>query len=98
MSSFDYPTTGERLNNAQREQLLDQVKQQVALASAQELIQKMSDKCFKKCVNKPGTSLDSSEQKCLAMCMDRYMDTWNLISRTYSSRLQREHGAGSSFQ
>ena len=25
-------------------------------------LQKMSDKCFKKCVNKPGTSLDSSEQ------------------------------------
>ena len=24
--------------------------------------QKMSDKCFKKCVAKPGTSLDSSEQ------------------------------------
>jgi hypothetical protein len=39
MSSFDYPTSGERLNNAQRDQLLEQVKQQVALASAQELIQ-----------------------------------------------------------
>ncbi|CAB4012949.1 mitochondrial import inner membrane translocase subunit Tim13-like [Paramuricea clavata] len=98
MSSFDYPTSGERLSSAQRDQLLEQVKQQVALASAQELIQKMSDKCFKKCVYKPGTSLDGTEQKCLAMCMDRYMDTWNLISKTYSSRLQREHGSGSTFQ
>ena len=39
MSNFDYPTSGERLSSAQRDQLLDQVKQQVALASAQELIQ-----------------------------------------------------------
>lgn len=41
MSSFDYPTSGERLNSAQREQLVAEVKQQVALASAQELIQVM---------------------------------------------------------
>lgn len=25
----------------------------------------MSDKCFKKCIYKPGTSLDNSEQVCL---------------------------------
>jgi import inner membrane translocase subunit TIM13 len=31
-------------------------------------------------------------QKCVAMCMDRYMDSWNLVSRTYSSRLQKEAG------
>ena len=29
-------------------------------------------------------------QKCVAMCMDRYMDAWNLVSRAYGSRLQRE--------
>ena len=37
-------------------------------------------------------------QKCLAMCMDRYMDTWNTISKAYSGRLQREHGGGSHYQ
>lgn len=29
-------------------------------------------------------------QKCVAMCMDRYMDTWNLVSRVYAQRLQKE--------
>lgn len=29
-------------------------------------------------------------QKCIAMCMDRYMDSWNTVSRAYNSRLQRE--------
>nr|CAD7410630.1 unnamed protein product [Timema poppensis] len=105
------------LSGSQKDELMDQVKQQIAVANAQELLtvssdsldhvtpkisfriafnmfklffQKMTEKCFKKCINKPGTTLDSSEQKCVAMCMDRYMDSWNLVSRAYSSRLQKE--------
>ena len=86
---MDTLTTGS-LSGAQKEELMDQVKQQIAIANAQELLTKMSEKCFKKCINKPGTALDNSEQKCIAMCMDRYMDAWNLVSRTYSTRIQRE--------
>ncbi|KAK9744979.1 Tim10/DDP family zinc finger [Popillia japonica] len=78
------------LSSAQKDELMDQVKQQIAVANAQELLTKMTEKCFKKCISKPGTSLDSSEQKCVAMCMDRYMDSWNLISRAYSQRIERE--------
>ncbi|KAJ9592693.1 hypothetical protein L9F63_015637 [Diploptera punctata] len=78
------------MESAQREEIMEQVKQQIAVANAQELLTKMTEKCFKKCINKPGTTLDSSEQKCIAMCMDRYMDAWNLVSKAYSSRIQRE--------
>ncbi|XP_076009709.1 mitochondrial import inner membrane translocase subunit Tim13 [Genypterus blacodes] len=70
--------------------LMEQVKVQIAVANAQELLQRMTDKCFKKCIVKPGGSLDNGEQKCIAMCMDRYMDAWNTVSRTYSSRLMKE--------
>ena len=31
-----------------------------------------------------------SFQKCVAMCMDRYMDSFNLVSRAYSERIRRE--------
>ncbi|XP_040485705.1 mitochondrial import inner membrane translocase subunit Tim13 isoform X2 [Ursus maritimus] len=55
-----------------------------------EQVKRMTDKCFRKCIGKPGGSLDNSEQKCIAMCMDRYMDAWNTVSRAYNSRLQRE--------
>eukprot|EP00112_Aurelia_sp_Birch-Aquarium-sp1_P022547 Seg639.6 transcript_id=Seg639.6/GoldUCD/mRNA.D3Y31 product="Mitochondrial import inner membrane translocase subunit Tim13-A" protein_id=Seg639.6/GoldUCD/D3Y31 len=79
---------------AQKQQVMDQVRNQVAVAQAQELLQKMSDKCFKKCIYKPGKSLDSSDQKCIAMCMDRYMDAWNTVSKTYNTRLQKEHSGG----
>ncbi|XP_069596938.1 mitochondrial import inner membrane translocase subunit Tim13 [Ranitomeya imitator] len=70
--------------------IMEQVKVQIAVANAQELLQRMTDKCFRKCIAKPGGSLDNSEQKCIAMCMDRYMDAWNTVSRAYNSRLQRE--------
>ncbi|XP_037530605.1 mitochondrial import inner membrane translocase subunit Tim13-like [Nematolebias whitei] len=72
--------------------IMKQVKVQIVAANAQELLQRMTDKCFKKCIGKPGSSLDNSEQKCIVMCMDRYMDAWNTVSQTYNSRLQRERG------
>ncbi|XP_008555408.1 mitochondrial import inner membrane translocase subunit Tim13 [Microplitis demolitor] len=78
------------LSGAERDELMQQVKQEIAVANAQELLTKITEKCFKKCIVKPGTSLDSSEQKCVAMCMDRYMDAFNVVSKAYSNRLQRE--------
>ncbi|XP_076762890.1 mitochondrial import inner membrane translocase subunit Tim13 [Xylocopa sonorina] len=81
----------ETLTEKEKSELMQQIKQEVAVANAQELLSKMSEKCFKKCIVKPGTSLDSSEQKCVAMCMDRYMDAYNLVLKTYSARIQREH-------
>ncbi|EEB19374.1 mitochondrial import inner membrane translocase subunit TIM13, putative [Pediculus humanus corporis] len=79
-----------QLTGSQKDELMEQVKQQLAVVNAQELLTKMTEKCFKKCIDKPGTSLDSYEQKCVAMCMDRYLDSWNLVSKAYGNRLQRE--------
>lgn len=31
------------------------------------VFQRMTDKCFKKCIGKPGSSLDNSEQVCTIM-------------------------------
>ncbi|XP_028512717.1 mitochondrial import inner membrane translocase subunit Tim13-A [Exaiptasia diaphana] len=36
----------------------------------------------------------AQELKCIALCMDRYMDSWNTVSRAYNARLQREHSSG----
>lgn len=86
------------------------------------ILQKMTEKCFKKCVGKPGQDLDGSEQvrvggacrpawcncltcvlsvfidvclqKCIAMCMDRFMDSWNVVSRALTQRLQQEQYKG----
>ncbi|XP_001352787.2 mitochondrial import inner membrane translocase subunit Tim13 [Drosophila pseudoobscura] len=79
---------------AENVELMSQVKQQIALANAQEMLSKMTEKCFKKCIHKPGKTLDASEQRCISQCMDRFMDSWNLVSRTYGNRLQRDHYKG----
>ncbi|KAI5703042.1 mitochondrial import inner membrane translocase subunit Tim13-like [Diaphorina citri] len=83
---------GVQLTNEKKAEVMAQVKQQIAIANLQETIQKMTEKCFNKCIPKPGTSLSGSEQKCVAMCMDRYMDSLNLVSKTYSHRIQQEAG------
>ncbi|XP_055639729.1 mitochondrial import inner membrane translocase subunit Tim13-like [Toxorhynchites rutilus septentrionalis] len=84
----------DNLSSSQKDELMSQVKQQIAIANAQELLSKMTEKCFKKCISKPGLELDNSERKCIAMCMDRYMDSWNLVSRTYTHRIQKEQFKG----
>ncbi|CAB0034190.1 unnamed protein product [Trichogramma brassicae] len=81
---------GSGLTSAQKEELMDKVKQEIALANFQELLTKITEKCFKQCINKPGISLDNSEQKCVAMCMDRYIDSYNVVSKAYSTRIQME--------
>ncbi|KAF9379619.1 protein translocase subunit [Podila verticillata] len=86
----DYGNYGGGSMEAKKQQVMDQVRSELALANAQELINKINEKCFAKCVPKPGSSLDSSEQACLSKCMDRYMEAWNIVSRTYINRVQRE--------
>uniref|UniRef100_A0A182XVB6 Mitochondrial import inner membrane translocase subunit n=1 Tax=Anopheles stephensi TaxID=30069 RepID=A0A182XVB6_ANOST len=84
----------ENLSSSQKDELMSTIKQKIAIANAQELVTKMTEKCFKKCVGKPGQDLDGSEQKCIAMCMDRFMDSWNVVSRALTQRLQQEQYKG----
>merc|ERR1712149_75786 len=77
-----------------KEQLMEEVKAQIAVQNVQALLRQMSNKCFNKCITSPGSSLGSSESKCVAMCMDRYMDAWNIVSKAYASRLQKELSGG----
>ncbi|CAF1193355.1 unnamed protein product [Rotaria magnacalcarata] len=80
----------QKIDSSQRQQIMATVQQQLAIQHAQELLQKLSDKCFKACVQKPGSTLSSSEQKCISQCSDRYMEAWNVVSRSYADRIKRE--------
>merc|ERR1739844_425446 len=86
------PEALKNLSGAQKEELMRNVQQQVALANMQELLTKTTDKCFKKCISSPSSSLSGGDQKCLAMCMDRYMDAFNIVSRSYTQRISQESG------
>jgi import inner membrane translocase subunit TIM13 len=49
-------------------------------ASAPTFSQTVREKCFAKCVTKPGTSLSSGETTCISRCTDRYVDATRAIS------------------
>ncbi|XP_068154739.1 mucin-17 isoform X2 [Drosophila tropicalis] len=77
-------------NVGQCEEELNQMRQQIALANASDMLAKITNKCFHTCINKPGSELVGSEQSCIAQCMDRYLESFNLVSRAYGQRLRRE--------
>uniref|UniRef100_A0A158R417 Mitochondrial import inner membrane translocase subunit n=1 Tax=Syphacia muris TaxID=451379 RepID=A0A158R417_9BILA len=83
------------LTPEQQDQVIMGVKQQAAIANAQNLITDLSEKCTHKCITSPGSALSNGEKQCLQRCMDRFMDSWNLISQTLQKRLQDELTAGS---
>ena len=52
----------QNLSPQDRQALMGNIKQQLDVAHAQELLMTINEKCFKMCVQKPGTSLSSSDQ------------------------------------
>ncbi|KIM84392.1 hypothetical protein PILCRDRAFT_818752 [Piloderma croceum F 1598] len=85
LRSASTPSASER-----KQQVMQNVRSEIMLANAQELLNKTNEKCFVKCVPKPSTSLSNSEQTCLSRCLDRYMEAFNIVSRTYISRISKE--------
>ncbi|KAH9838778.1 Tim10/DDP family zinc finger-domain-containing protein [Rhodofomes roseus] len=75
---------------SRRQAFMDTYRQEMALTNAQELMNKCNEKCFAKCVTKPGGSLSGSEQSCLSNCLQRYMEAFNIVSKTYIARVQKE--------
>ncbi|TCD62893.1 protein translocase subunit [Steccherinum ochraceum] len=71
-----------------KELFMASVRNEMALLNAQQLINKCNEKCFQKCVTKPGTSLSGSEETCLSRCIDRYLEAFNIVSRSYTDRLK----------
>ncbi|PWN87888.1 hypothetical protein FA10DRAFT_255554 [Acaromyces ingoldii] len=77
-----------------KEAIKAQVSSEIAMANAQQLITKATEKCFAKCVTSPSTSLSSKEEKCLGSCLERYFEAFNLVSSTYVRRVADQRGAG----
>ena len=66
-----------------------QISQELAVTNATELVGKLSDNCFEKCIQQPLDRLSAQENQCLGLCMEKYMRSWNVISRAYISRIQQ---------
>ncbi|GMK54977.1 hypothetical protein CspeluHIS016_0200330 [Cutaneotrichosporon spelunceum] len=87
------PTTGPQpalSMQARKEEVKQQIQQELAVASAQQLVTKMTENCFAKCVPRPSTSLSGGEERCLSSCMQLYMAAFDKISQTYVTRITKE--------
>ncbi|XP_017042173.1 mitochondrial import inner membrane translocase subunit tim13 [Drosophila ficusphila] len=69
---------------------LERIRQQIVLANIQELLKKMTRRCFNACVALPGCELRSAERDCLSTCMDRFMDSVKVVSCQYFRRRNRQ--------
>ncbi|KAG5179040.1 Tim10/DDP family zinc finger-domain-containing protein [Tribonema minus] len=78
------------ITQEQADAFIAQTRMQAEQASMQELLSKLTSTCFTKCA-KPskGDRLDSGEQSCLALCMDRYVDTMQLVNKAVVDRQDR---------
>ena len=78
-----------------------QVQGQLAAQYIQDVMQKITDKCFTRCVIKPGARLDDTEKMCTAKCMDRYLDAMALVSQAWAVRAKQQasmQGGGGGFE
>ncbi|EXJ95526.1 hypothetical protein A1O1_00648 [Capronia coronata CBS 617.96] len=66
------------------------VAEQANVQNARILISKVNEVCFANCITNPGSSLSGAENKCLNACMEKYFDAWNVTSRVFTNRVQRE--------
>ncbi|KAK6106645.1 Uncharacterized protein BM_BM13897 [Brugia malayi] len=82
-----------KLTPEQQKTLISGVKQQAAILNAQNMITDLSERCLTKCITSPGSALSNTERQCLQRCMDRFMETYNLVSQTLQKRVQEEIAA-----
>lgn len=67
---------------------MGRVRRELEEQQIEDLVQTLSEKCFEKCVKKPGTSLTTAEQHCIAKAMDRYIDVMTLVFHTIAKKAQ----------
>lgn len=67
-------------------QLKSQISQELAIANATKLVNKVTENCFEKCLNAPYAA---SQDNCVDQCLAKYMRSWNAISKAYINRIQQ---------
>ncbi|KAF5734936.1 Pentatricopeptide repeat superfamily protein [Tripterygium wilfordii] len=52
------------------------------VTEARKMLKTVREKCFVKCITKPGSSLSGSEGSCISRCVDRYIEATGIISKS----------------
>ena len=68
-------------------EMMERVSQQQQAAMVQQLFTTLTDKCFAKCITDPVYQTDGNK-KCLANCIDRYLDATKVCTEAISNHSQ----------
>ncbi|BFZ54857.1 protein translocase subunit [Savitreella phatthalungensis] len=91
VTSSPVPPGGQELLGSGRvQQLKQQIRQEMSVAHAQELVKQMTDECFRRCVQVPAGTLTAAQQSCASECMSLYTQAWAVVQRSYIERVQEE--------
>ncbi|KAM4703267.1 mitochondrial import inner membrane translocase subunit Tim8 B [Rhinophrynus dorsalis] len=87
--SSDLDLSGVSANPAEAAELqrMIAVEQQKAQFTAQ--VHNFMDVCWDKCIDRPGSKLDSRTENCLVSCVDRFIDTTLSITNRFSQMVQK---------
>lgn len=89
-SSTDSSSTASSKSQQIKTELQNQISQELAAANASELVRTITENCFEKCILIPKDTLSPQELTCIAQCREKYMRSWNVISKAYVGRIQQE--------
>lgn len=90
MALFGGSAAAPLLSDKIKTQLQEQISQELAVANATELVNKITQNCFDKCILQPQDQITPQQDGCINQCLEKYMRSWNVISKTYISRIQKE--------
>lgn len=71
--------------------------QQFIVLQIQQQIKKLNSVCFERCIEKPGSKLESKQQTCIENCVGRYFDTNGFIANRFVKRTAAKQVPSDSF-
>lgn len=83
--------SGSNLSGGVTGKVKSQISQELAVANATELVNKVTENCFEKCLHSPYTDRN---EPCVDQCLIKYMRSWNIVSKAYISRIQQASTSG----
>mmetsp|Transcript_4185 Transcript_4185/g.8071 ORF Transcript_4185/g.8071 Transcript_4185/m.8071 type:complete len:89 (+) Transcript_4185:196-462(+) len=75
-----------QLSPEKQQAVIRQLAMQAQQEALSNMMEKMTEVCFKKCAGTSGDKLDSREQSCLALCQDRFFDSKAQVTEALQKR------------
>ena len=78
------------LTSDEKQQVLQQLQQELVRENFSRLLGTISTKCFDACIKIPSTRITNSEQDCIESCSEMYQGAIGITSRSYLEKLQKQ--------